>query len=72
MGMSGSISYGGHFSFLQGPGAPKVLSVTLKSLFPQSCLSSGGSMVGLMAISSKKAYAIPRSAAPRAPMSGHC
>ena len=35
-----------------------------KSLFPQSRVSSGGSMVGLMAISSKRAYAIPRSAAP--------
>ena len=30
-------------------------------------LSSGGSMVGLMATFSKKAYALPRSAAPRAP-----
>ena len=30
-------------------------------------LSSGGSVVGLMATFSKKAYAIPRSAAPRAP-----
>ena len=45
-----------------------------KSLFPQSCVSSGGSMVGLMATSSKRAYAIPRSAAPRAPApgAGHC
>ena len=38
-----------------------------KSLFPQSCVSSGGSMVGLMATSSKRAYAVPRSAAHRAP-----
>ena len=38
--------------------------VTFKSLSPQSCVSSGGSMVGLMATSSKRAYAIPRSAAP--------
>ena len=30
----------------------------------QSCVSSGGSMVGLMATSSKRAYVIPRSAAP--------
>ena len=37
------------------------------SLFPQPCVSSGGSMVGLMAISSKRAYATPRSAVPRAP-----
>ena len=34
---------------------------------PQSCVSSGSSMVGLMVTSSKRAYAIPRSAAPRAP-----
>ena len=33
----------------------------------QSCVSSGSSMVGLMAASSKRAYAIPRSTAPRAP-----
>ena len=32
----------------------------------QSCVSSGSSMVGLMATSSKRAYAIPKSAAPRA------
>ena len=29
-----------------------------KSLFPQSCVSSGGSVVGLMVTSSKRAYAI--------------
>ena len=34
---------------------------------PQSYVSSGGSMVGLMMTSSKRVYAIPRSAAPRAP-----
>ena len=63
-----------HCSFLLGLGAHKVLFVPSKSLFPQSCVSSGGSMVGLMAISSKRAYAIPRSAAPRgpAPVAGHC
>ena len=40
----------------------------------QSCVSSGSSRVGLMATSSKRAYAIPRSAAPRAPapVSVHC
>ena len=32
----------------------------LQSLFPQACVSSGGSMVGLMATSSKRAYAKPR------------
>ena len=64
----------GHCSFLLGPGVQKVLFVPSKSLFPQSCLSSGGSMVGLMVNSSKKAYAIPRFVAPRAPASvaSHC
>ena len=40
--------------------------VTFKSLSLQSCVSSGGSMVGLIATSSTTAYAIHRSAAPRA------
>ena len=57
----------GHCSFLLGPGAYKVLFVPSKSVFPQSCVSSGGSMVELMATSSKRAYAIPRSAAPMLP-----
>ena len=56
----------GHCSFLLGPGAHKLLFVPSKSLFPQSSVSSGGPVVGLMATSSKRAYAIPRSAAPRA------
>ena len=40
----------------------------------QSCVSSGSSMVRLMATSSKTAYATPRSAAPRAPAPSalHC
>ena len=42
--------------------------VPSKSLFPQSCVSSGSSMVGLMVTSSKRAYGIPRLAAPRAPV----
>ena len=59
---------------LLGPGVPKVLFMPSKSLFPQSCVSSGSSMVGLMVTSSKRAYAIARSAAPRAPApeAGHC
>ena len=57
----------GHCSFLLGPGAHSVMFVPSKSLFTQSCISSGGSMVGLMATSSKRAYTIPRSTAPRAP-----
>ena len=40
----------------------------LQGLFSQSCVSSGGSMVGLMATSSKRAYSIPRSAGARAPV----
>ena len=55
----------GHCSFLLGPGAHKVLFVPSKSLFSQSCVSSGSSMVGLMVTSSKRAYAAPRSTEPR-------
>ena len=36
----------GHCSFLLGPGVHKVLFVSSQSLFPQSCVRSGGSMVG--------------------------
>ena len=44
------------------------------SLFPWSCVTFGGSIVVLMATSSKRAYATCRSAAPRAPApaAGHC
>ena len=56
----------GHCSFLLGPGAHKVLFVPSKSLFPQSCVSSGSSVVGLMVTSSKRAYATPKAAALRA------
>ena len=45
MGKSGSVS-GDHCSFLLGPSGHKVLFAPSKSLFPQSCVSSGGSMVG--------------------------
>ena len=60
--------------FLLCPAAHKVLFVPSKSLFPQFCVRSGSSMVGLMATSSKRAYAIPRSTAPRAPSPAavHC
>ena len=46
----------------------------LQETISQSCVSSGGSMVGLTVTTSKRAYAIPRSAAPRAPApaAGHC
>ena len=61
----------GHSSLLLGPGAHSILFVPFKSLFPQSCVSSDESVVGL--ISFKRANAIPRSSAPRAPTSvpGH-
>ena len=62
----------GHYSFLMGPGAHKVLLVPSKGLFPQSCLSSGRSMVGLTETSSKKAYATPRFAVPKGPAAGCC
>ena len=44
----------GHCSLLLGPGVHKVLFVPSKILFPPSCVSSGGSMLGLMATSSKQ------------------
>ena len=74
LGKSGSVSCGVNCSFLLGPGAHMVLFVPSKCLFPQSCISSSGSMVVLMVTSSKRAYVIPRSTAPRAPTpaAGHC
>ena len=61
-------------SFLLGPSAHKVLFVPSKILFPRCCLGYGSFMVGLMATFSKRAYAIPRSAASRTPATaaGHC
>ena len=41
----------------------KILFVPSKSLFPQSYVNSGGSLVGLMVTFFKRAYATPRSAA---------
>ena len=47
---------------------------TLQESISQSCVSSGSSVVGLMTTLSKRAYAIPRSAAARAPgpVAVHC
>ena len=67
IGKSGSVSCGVTAPFCWVLGVRKVLFVPSKSLFPQSCVSSGSSMVGLMVTSSKRAYAIPMSTAPRAP-----
>ena len=58
----------GHCSFLLGLGAHKVWFVPSKSLFSYSCVSSGRSEVGLMVTFVKRAYAIPRSTAVRAPV----
>ena len=60
----------GPCSFLLGPAVHKVLFVPSKSLVPQSCVSSGGSMVGLIATSSKRAYSTPlQYFCPRSPCS---
>ena len=50
------------------------LFVPSKTLFPQPSVSSDSSVVGIMATSSNRAYAIPKPAAPRAPApaAGHC
>ena len=63
-----------HCSFLPSLGAHKVLFGPSKSLFSQSCVRSGSYLVGLMVTSSKRAYAVPKSAAPRAPVpvAVHC
>ena len=57
----------GHCSFLLGPECTQVSVCALQESISQSCVSSGSSMMGLLATSSKRAYAIPKSAAPRAP-----
>ena len=49
----------GHCSFLLGPGAHKIFFVPSKSLFPQSCVLSGGSLVVLMATFTKRVYTVP-------------
>ena len=74
-GKSGSISCGvtAPFSWVLAC-MHKLLFVSSKSLFPQSCVSSGVSVVELKVTSSKRAYAIPRSVLPRAPAPAalHC
>ena len=56
-------------SLLLSPGSWCIQSCVcaLQEFVFQPCVSSGGSMLGLMATSSKRAYAISRSAAPRTP-----
>ena len=63
-------------SLLLSPGSwcTQVSVYALQESTSQSCVSSGSSIVGLMMTSSKRAYAIPKSAAPRAPgpVAVHC
>ena len=56
----------GSLLFTSGSCCTRFFSVLQESI-SQSCISSGSSMVGLMVTSSKRAYALPRFAAPRAP-----
>ena len=65
-GKSGTVSVG---SLLLSPGSwcTRFCCAHQESIF-QSCVSYSISMVGLIVISSKRAYAIPKSAAPRAPV----
>ena len=69
MGKSGSVSCG-----VTAPFSWVLVHQRLCLCPPRVCITSGSSMVGLMATSSKRAYAIPRSAAPRAPVpvAVHC
>ena len=57
----------GHCSFFLGPGTQGSVC-SLQESVSWVLWSSRGSMVGLMATSSKRAYTIPRSTAPRAPV----
>ena len=63
----------GHCSFLLGPGEYKVLFVPSKCLFP-SPVEVWQLYGGFMVTSSRRAYAIPKSAASRAhaPVAVHC
>ena len=63
------VSLWGHCSFLLCPGIQGSVCA-----LQESCVSSGSSMVGMMATSSMRADAIPRSAVPRAPAPAavHC
>ena len=69
MGKSGSVSCG-----VTAPFSWVLVHTRLCLCPPRVCETSGSSMVGLMATSSKRAYAIPRPTAPRAPAPSavHC
>ena len=66
-----SVSYGVTAPFSWVLVCTRFLFVPSKSLFPQSYVSSSGSMVGLMVTSTKKAHGIPKSAAIEASMDNH-
>ena len=65
-GKSGSVSCG-VTGLPPGSWYSQVSICAFQESISHSCVSSGSSMVRLMATSSKKAYAIPKSAAPWAP-----
>ena len=60
-------SLAGSLLLSRGSWCAQVFVCALQDCVFQSSVSSSGSTVGLMATSSKKAYAVSRSAAPRAP-----
>ena len=60
-------SLGGSLHLSPGSWCTQGIVCAIQGSVSHSCVSSGGSVVGLMATSSKRAYAIPRSIAPRAP-----
>ena len=72
-GKSGSVSCG-VTAPLSWVLVPISFSLCPPRVCSQSCVSSGSSMAWLMLTSSKRAYAVPRSAAPRspAPVAVHC
>ena len=66
MGKSESVSYGVTAPFSWVPVHTR-FCLCPPRVFSQPCVSSGGSVVGLMVTSSKRAYSLPRSTASRAP-----
>ena len=73
-GKSGSASCGLTAPFSWALACTRFCLCPPRVCLPSPVLSSGGSMVRLMVTSSKRAYSIPRSTAPRAPapVTLHC
>ena len=67
-------SFAGSLLLSLGSWCSQVSVCAFQESISQSPVNSGSSMVGLMATSSKRPHAIPRSAAPRAPVpaAAHC